>query len=584
MFATGGRGGEVYVVRTLEAAGPGSLGDAVSRPNRFIVFAVSGVIDLARSRPGRAGALRISEPNITIAGQTAPGEGITLINGAINVTASNVIIRHLRVRRGFIRKGDMGDAIGIKGQLENVIVDHVSTSWATDENLTLTQANLVTAQYAIIAEALDYFNPPQTPPRHAFGSLFGSAADGGRMTIHHSLYAHNRLRNARTTAGGRIPPVLDFRNNVIYDAKEATSHTGSEVVHANWVANYIKDGPSTGIEDYPDEVRQTVFAFHSGGDHKIYLEGNYIFGNPQRTADNWLAVSFGRRGRTLVRKDAVRAVQPFETPFVTTQTATDAYETVLEEAGAILPSRDIVDWRVVRDVRQGTGAVINTEKDIPEAGRALLSRSLPPLPDSDGDGIPDYWEIQFGLNPKDPSDAMADSDGDGYANIEEYVNNTDPRGGRTPVVYVSASCPRAWAGDERPGSFRFWRSGAVEGDLTVSYSVSGGARPDRAYKSLSGTVTIPAGKRYIDVPVEPLKAGEGDVIVTVIAAPSYKLGCPLRAMVVVTPGSSPPPVRLSDIAPDGGVTEADLKWAAQVKKEHKVKKEAKLKARADKYK
>lgn len=581
MFATGGRGGEVYVVRTLKAAGPGSLGEAVSRPNRFIVFAVSGVIDLSGGRPGKAGALRLTEPNITIAGQTAPGEGITLINGAIQVTASNVIIRHLRVRRGYIRKGDMGDAIGIKGQLENVIVDHVSTSWATDENLTLTQANLVTAQYAIIAEALDYFNPPQTPPRHAFGSLFGSAAGGGRMTIHHTLYAHNRLRNARTTAGGRIPPVLDFRNNVIYDAKEATSHTGSEAVHANWVANYIKDGPSTGIEDYPDEVRHTVFAFHSGAEHKIYLEGNYIFGNPQRTADNWLAVAFGRRGRTLARKDAVRAVQLFETPFVTTQTATDAYETVLEEAGATLPSRDVVDWRVVRDVREGTGAVINTEKDIPEAGRVLLNRSLPLLPDADGDGIPDYWELQFELNPKDPSDAMADPDGDGYANIEEYANNTDPRGGKTPLVYVSASCPRAWAGDERPGSFRFWRSGAVEGDLTVSYSVSGGARPDLAYKALSGTVTIPAGKRYIDVPVEPLKAGEGDVIVTVIAAPPYKLGCPLRAMLVVTAGSSPQPVRLSDIAPDGGATEADRKWAARVKKEHKAKREAKLKARTN---
>ncbi len=585
MYATGGRGGEVYIVRTLKATGPGSITEAVSRPNRFIVFAVSGVIDVAESRPGRSGSLRISQPNITIAGQTAPGEGITLINGAINVTAGNVIIRHLRVRRGFIRKGDMGDAIGIKGPFENVIVDHVSTSWATDENLTLTQANLVTAQYAIIAEALDYFNPPQTPPRHAFGSLFGSAFDGGRMTIHHSLYAHNRLRNARTTAGGRVPPVLDFRNNVIYDCKEATSHTGSEPVHANWIANYVKDGPSTGIEDYPDEVRGRVFAFHSGGDHKIYLDGNYLFGNPERTADNWLAVSFGRRGRTLVRKEDVRALQPFDTPSVTTQTASEAYETVLEEAGAILPSRDIVDWRVVRDVRDGTGAVINTERDIPEAGRALLRRSLPPLPDTDGDGVPDYWEVQFGLDPKNPSDAMADLDGDGYANIEEYVNNTDPRGGKAPLVYVSASCPRAWAGDGRPGAFRFWRSGGTDGDLAVSFSVSGAARPNHEYKGLGGRVVIPAGKRYLDVPVEPLKpaaaGSEWDVIAAIQASPGYKTGCPPRAVVVVTRGSSPPPVRLSDIAPDGGATEADLKRAAEVKKEHKVKRDAKLKARAE---
>jgi hypothetical protein len=214
-----------------------------------------------------------------------------------------------------------------------------------------------------------------------------------------------------------------------------------------------------------------------GGEHKIYLEGSYIFGSPERTADNWLAVSFGRRGRTLVRKEDVRADQPFDTPFVTTQTAAQAYETVLEEAGAVLPSRDVGDWRVIRHVRQATGAVINTELDIPEAGRVLLTRSMPPLPDSDGDGIPDYWELQFGLNPKDPSDAMADPDGDGYANIEEYVNNTGPWGGKTPLVCVSASCPRAWAGDEHPGAFRFWRNGPAEGELAVSYSVSDAARP-----------------------------------------------------------------------------------------------------------
>ena len=304
MWASGGRRGTVYRVTNLDAKGPGSLADAVSRPDRFVVFTVSGTIDLGGKN------LSIAQPNITIAGQTAPGEGITLRNGGINVTAGNVIIRHIRVRRGVIQKGNTGDGFGIKGPFENVIVDHVSASWATDENLTLTNANNVTCQYAINAEGLDYYNPPQTPQRHAFGSLFGSAFDDGRMTIHHSLYAHNRLRNARTTAGGRVPPVLEFRNNVVYDSKEATSHTGSQVVHCNWVANYFKDGPSTGIEDHPEEVRQTIFAFHSAGPHRIYLDGNYVFGSPERTADNWKAVAWGRKGKALVKMGEVRADRP----------------------------------------------------------------------------------------------------------------------------------------------------------------------------------------------------------------------------------------------------------------------------------
>lgn len=203
MWATGGRGCAVYRVTNLKTSGPDSLAGAVSAPNRFVVFAVSGIIDLGEGKPGGPGKITIAHPNITVAGQTAPGEGITIVNGSVNVTAGNVILQHLRVRRGQIAKGNRGDAFGIKGDFENVMLDHLSASWATDENLTLTNANNVTAQYSISAEALDYFNPPQTPPRHSFGSLFGSKYDDGRMTIHHSLYAHNRLRDARTTAGGR---------------------------------------------------------------------------------------------------------------------------------------------------------------------------------------------------------------------------------------------------------------------------------------------------------------------------------------------------------------------------------------------
>jgi pectate lyase len=239
-FATGGRSGTVYRVTNLNTSGPGSLADAVSRPNRIVVFTVSGAIDLSGKRK-----IDIAQPNITIAGQSAPGEGICLRGGSLRVSAGNVIIRHIRIRRGFHQIGDMGDGLNVKGDFADVMIDHVSTAWATDENLTLTQANRVTAQFSIAAEGLDYFNPNQSPNRHSEGSLFGSATPGGQMTIHHTLYAHNRLRNARTTGGGNPAPDLDFRNNVIYDAREYTTHTGNEPVHLNLVNNYYKDGPST---------------------------------------------------------------------------------------------------------------------------------------------------------------------------------------------------------------------------------------------------------------------------------------------------------------------------------------------------
>jgi hypothetical protein len=465
-FATGGRHGSVYRVINLDARGPGSIGDAVSQPNRIVVFDVSGTIDLAEG--GKSRALVIAQPNITIAGQSAPGEGICLRGGALHITASNVIVRYLRIRRGFVAMGNMGDAVDVKGDLENVILDHVSTSWATDENLTLTKANRVTAQYCIAAEGLDYFNPNQSPNRHSEGSLLGSGTAGGVMSIHHSIYAHNRLRNPRTTGGGSAPPELDFRNNVIYDWKEFASHTGSEAVHLNLVNNYYKEGPSTGIEN--DESKGVIFTFMSEGPHQLYAAGNIMEGYESRTRDNWEAIRFSRPGKPGPKKKvdvaAARASAPLPTPPVTTQTAAEALDAVLADAGATLPARDAIDLRIVNDVRNRTGAVINFENDIPAAGRWQQYRSLAAPADSDGDGIPDYWQRQFSLP---EGSAQLDTDGDGYTNIEEYLNNTDPRGGSLPLVYISASVSRAWRGDARPGEFLLHRTGPVEKPLAVHF-------------------------------------------------------------------------------------------------------------------
>ena len=535
---TGGRTGTVYQVTNLKCEGPGSLAEAVSQPNRIVVFAVSGTIDLAGSGK-RKRSLEIAHPNVTIAGQTAPGEGICIRGGSIRVMAGNVIIRHLRVRRGFNVIGEQGDAINIKGDFADVIVDHVSASWGSDETLTLTNANRVTAQYSIASEGLDYFNPNQSPNRHSEGSLFGSGAPGGVMTIHHTLYAHNRLRNARTTGGSEPPPNLDFRNNVVYDWKEYATHTGSEVVHLNLVNNFYREGPSTGVED--PSARVAIFTFMKDVPYRLFASGNVLDGYPDLTRDNWRAIRIARPDRPhQYDLRSMRSGEAFATPPVTTQQAKEAFETVLSEAGATLPARDAIDLRVVNDVRHRTGAVINFETDIPEAGRWQNYHSLPAPLDRDGDGVPDYWEEQFGLG----TNSALRKDPRGYLNIEDYFNNGDPRGTDVPLVFISASVSRAYRGDGRAGELRIHRTGDRAKPLTVRYTIDGGE---------ARSIGIPAGSESAAIPVAP---GAGETTVgTVAPGPGYHIGCPISALVATEDGASPTPVDIAGVDPKGGVSD-----------------------------
>ena len=264
------------------------------------------------------------------------------------------------------------------------------------------------------------------------------------MTIHHSLYAHNRLRNARTTGGGDSPPNLDFRNNVIYDWKEYASQTGSQPVNLNLVNNYYREGPSTVIED--SAMRGVIFTFMKDAPYKLFASGNTLDGYKEQTDDNWKAVRISRPDRPhQYDLKALRSDQPFPTPPVSTQTSEETLETVLWKAGATLPARDAIDLRIVNDVRHRTGAVINFETDIPEAGRWQNYQSLPAPLDSDGDGIPDYWEDQFSLG----KHSALHKNAHGYLNIEDYFNNVDPHGGTSPIVFISASVSRAFEGPAR---------------------------------------------------------------------------------------------------------------------------------------
>jgi pectate lyase len=566
MFTSGGRGGTVVHVRNLNADGPGSLAEAVTKPNRIVVFDVSGIIDLSPQKKGKAkgGRIDIEQPNITIAGQTAPGEGICIKGGCLTISAGNVIVRHIRSRRGWNFEGDTGDAIEVKplttgeagqaaGQTElafdkraakkaergkfvhafapltNIVIDHCSTSWATDENLTATHADRTTVSWSIAAEGCDYANPKQTPPNHSEGSLWGSGAPDGRATMHHMLYAHNRLRNPRTTGGADQPPILTFYNNVVYDWSEYATHTGSERVLLDWLDNYYKPGPST-----PAEIRTHAFEFHGDAGARIFAQGNFIDGAPEVTANNKLGIFHNEKFRKMpaAEKEAMKVDAPFgEAP--RSQRAQDAFEAVLADAGATLPARDAVDLRVVNGVRRGSGKIIEKETDLAENERWPEYRSLPPPKDSDGDGLPDFWEKQFGLDSADAGDSAKPGAG-GYANIEHYFNNTDPAGRDAAIVHVAATVSRA--AQDSPGEWQVTRSGDRTKPLTVSYSVTGDAAAGRDYEPLAGKVTIAAGESSAAISLRPRQAGRRMVVLTLDAAqPEYRVGCPSASLVVIGP-------------------------------------------------
>jgi len=560
MYATGGRGGTVVRVTNLNARGPGSLAEAVSAGDRIVVFDVSGVIDLT-GRKGGGGKLVIEHPNITIAGQTAPGEGICLKGGSLDISASNVIVRHIRSRRGFVVDQDTGDAIEVKplsigetqrpnGQtgaalekrkakkaergkivhdfadLSNIIIDHCSTSWATDENLTVTHADRTTVSWSIAAEGCDYHNAKQTPLNHSEGSLWGSQAPNGRATMHHTLYAHNRLRNPRTTGGDDVPAVLTFYNNVVYNWLEYASHTGTERVHLNWLNNYYKPGSDT-----PAEVRTHMFEFHGDPGARIFAQGNFIDGAPEVTADNKRAIFHNQKFKKVpeAEREAMKVNAPFgELPRL--QTAVEAYIAVLADAGATLPARDAVDLRITNTVAVGGGKVIQKETDFPEGQRWPNYRSLPPPQDSDGDGLPDFWEKQYGLDPADAKDSAQIAAG-GYANIEHYINNTHPRGGVEPIVFVAATVSRAKG--TQAGEWKITRTGSTAQPLQVDFAIEGDAQAGRDFAALPASVTIPSGQSSAVVRVEPKPSAKADSIVVLRLLPAGGVGCPSASLVVL---------------------------------------------------
>ena len=404
-YTVGGRGGKVIEVTNLNASGSGSFAAAIGASGpRTVVFRVSGTI---------TGNFSIKNDNITIAGQTAPGDGIC-IKGNLSTGADNIIIRYIRVRWD----PAMGEKDAIGGRYhKNIIFDHVSASWSTDETMTLYHNENTTVQWCIIAEAC----PKGTTDEHRFGGIWGN----NYGTWHHNLIAHNASRNPRWASGCGFN---DYRNNVIYNWEYASSYGGEAhqkgdrrkppIEHStiNMIANYYKPGPAT-----DSKVRSRITAPSSrNGDAdagKWWVSDNFVEGSPTVTADNLLGVT--------KTSSAYRLNEPWPAMEINQQTAEEAYLSVLEHAGCSLPTRDKVDADIIDDVLHGTAkygnkGIIDSPSDV--GGWPNLEGGQAPV-DSDHDGMPDAWETAHGLDPSDKDDGKKTNlSVEGYTNLETYLN------------------------------------------------------------------------------------------------------------------------------------------------------------------
>lgn len=423
---SGGRYGRVIYVTNLQDSGPGSFRSAVTAGGeRTVLFAVGGRIDLQSP-------VIIKTPNLTIAGQTAPGDGICISGDTVTIDAPNVIVRYLRFRRGNLQSRD--DALNAVYSPGQVIIDHCSFSWGLDENVSLYRymsydedgnrikgpIENVTIQWCISSEALNLFD-------HAYGATWG----GRNVSHHHNLFAHNTARNASVGWGDH----MDFRNNVIFNWQHRTLDGGDSSSMVNVVNNTFKPGPATRPGELQYRIaRPQIFRDFGERDEpgRWHVSGNVVVGNPEVTADNWAGgVQFDQEDADAESRARALAAGPDHEPVqfvpVATDSAQTAYEQVLRHSGAVLPRRDSVDQRIIAEVQSGEttygNGIINTPADV--GGWPDYRGGIAPV-DGDHDGMPDAWERRHGFDATDPADGIRDSDEDGYTNLEEYLNGTDP--------------------------------------------------------------------------------------------------------------------------------------------------------------
>ncbi len=447
-FATGGRGGKVVEVTNLNDSGEGSLRWALTEAgtkDATIVFRVSGIINIGPnpSRPSER-SIRAKLQNVTIAGQTAPGEGILLRGGKLNLGGSdNVVIRNLRSRLGKTDEGEFieGGSIGIENA-SNIIIDHCCFGWSSEENMTMYDNHFTTVQWCIVHEGL--YNAGHPKGARGYGSQWG----GSPATYHHNLLAHNDSRSPRINGAsnetGDRNVFLEYYNNVNYNWSRTNSCYGGEneagtysTHECNFVGNYYKPGAGTPSGSYFIELSAARSGKKLTKASRWFFSGNKMEGSTTATNNNWSAVN-NRTGFSLaaLRSDTLITTQEryypgknkydyadYMTPY---ESADEAYEHVLARAGTI--HRDAVERRVVSDVANKTytykgvtrnkGGIIDSPFDA--EGYEPYAEATP-VTDNDHDGMADDWELQNGLDPTNPDDRNRTVSAEGYTALDVYL-------------------------------------------------------------------------------------------------------------------------------------------------------------------
>ena len=402
-YTSGGRSGKVIRVTNLNDRGPGSLREAIKvKGSRTIVFEVSGNIKLESQ-------LNINNGNLTIAGQTAPGDGICITGHELRINADNIIIRFMRFRPGDIGNAEYDAITGMRNS--NIIIDHCSMSWSTDETVSFYDNENLTLQWSIISESLN--NSLHSKGAHGYGGIWG----GKNASFIYNILAHHNSRNPRLQ-GTRYSPVegmekIEIVNNIIYNWGQKAIYGGENGLY-NLIGNVLIPGPAT----ESSARKEMLEPYEPYG--QFYLQDNVFMSETgQPTKAGWVHV-------TLAEKDKEASIA--NVPFVITNKAPvmdtgSAYQLVLEHAGAS-HFRDPVDLRIIEEIRErkytfGNNGIIDSQEDV--GNWPLLRPATLPV-DSDGDGMPDEWEIRNGLNPNDPSDRNAFTLDNNYTNLEVYLN------------------------------------------------------------------------------------------------------------------------------------------------------------------
>lgn len=394
-YTVGGRGGKVFVVTNLKDSGKGSLREAVeAKGPRTVVFAVDGTIELKTP-------LRINHDSITIAGQSAPGDGICLKNCPLVVNASEVIVRYIRVRMGDRYKADSDALGGGRYGQHHVILDHLSVSWSIDECLSIYKTQNLTVQWCLVSHSLH--RSLHTKGSHGFGGIWG----GCMATFHHNLLANHASRNPRFSSVDGTKWV-DFRNNVVYNWGFKSAYGGGRHGEINLVSNYYKPGPAS--------EHHRLLDVAADGTGRYYVAGNVMAGDDRVTQNNSEGV------QDTAPSCLVEAPFPYEP--IQEDTPWGAYERVLQLVGCSR-ARDAYDaevlWQMSEDVAiWGNRGIINTPQQV--GGWPVLKKGKR-LKDSDRDGMPDEWESQRGLDADNACDASTFCLDHRYTNLEVYLNH-----------------------------------------------------------------------------------------------------------------------------------------------------------------